>query len=858
MIEPDFASEPRPPVVAKGFWKAYRPGGAYDEMMGPDGEPRAHWREFVQAIRALGETELARRWQNGLRLIHENGITYNVYGDPSGLERPWQLDPIPLLLPEKEWRVLEAGVIQRATLLNMFLADMYGPQKLLTSGALPAGVVFGHPMFLRPCFGVTPPGGTYLHVYAVDLARAPSGQWWVVNDRTQAPSGFGYACENRVVISRVLPEIFHECRAERLAAFTKKFRQGLRMMSPRKVEHPRVMLLTPGPYNETYFEHSYMARLLGCTLVEGEDLTVRENSVYHKTLSGLNPVDVILRRLDEDFSDPLEFRSDSSLGVAGLFGATAAHRVAVANAFGSGLVETPALRAFLGPLCRHLLGADLLLPNVATWWCGQPGPMEYVLNHLDHLRVLPVNATRGTAFFTEPVLTAQERAELASRIRFRPQLYAAHERIVPSTTPTLEEDGSLVPRPTLLRVFLIAHQDSYLVFPGGLARVAPAALASQAPAFLPALLRGPGSKDTWIIRDSPIDEPPSAAAAQPSIELRRGKTDISSRVADNLFWLGRYTERFEGMVRLFRTILDWLAEGSVFDATTAVRRLIKVPIALGYVQALKPSTTARATFAAIESELLASIFDAQRPTGLRAVLTCLHRLAGSTRDRMSPDVWRILNHLADEMAHPSRRAGIQLGETVALLNQMLLTLAAFSGIEAENTTRALDWRFLNMGRRLERAMHTMRIFRELLIKVEDDEALLLEILLDLHDSSITYRSRYFGGIHIVCVVDLLLMDESNPRSVGFQLAAIADHLLHLPRDADETLLSGERKLLLRAQSQLRLADPGILASTVADGRRTALGTLLSDLASTLPQFSDSLTLHYFSHAPAVSEEMASP
>ena len=357
------------PLLSAGYSQT---AGVYDEMSAAPGVLRPHWDVFINSLSALGAQELRRRWQTARQRIRENGVTYNVYGDPLGMDRPWNLDAIPLMIPPAEWSQLEAGLIQRARLLNLILADLYGPQKLLRGGQIPPALVFANPGFWRPCHGVTVSGNTYLHLLAVDLARGPDGEWWVISDRTQAPSGAGYSLENRIVMAETFPDLFREFQVKRLASFFRSFRETLLRLSPRNRENPRVVLLTPGPFNETYFEHSYLARYLGFTLVQGGDLTVRDNRVFLKTLEGLKQVDVILRRVDDSFCDPIELRSDSYLGVAGLVEAVRAGNVAVANALGSGLIETSAFMPFFPGLCRRMLGEDLKLPAAATWWCGQP------------------------------------------------------------------------------------------------------------------------------------------------------------------------------------------------------------------------------------------------------------------------------------------------------------------------------------------------------------------------------------------------------------------------------------------------------------------------------------------------------
>src|ERR1700681_2743449 len=413
------------PLLSTGYPQT---AGVYDEMSAALGVLRPHWDLFINSLSALRGQELARRWQTARQRIRENGVTYNVYGDPLGMDRPWNLDAIPLMISPQEWRLLEAGLIQRARLLNLILADLYGPQQLLRGGLIPPALVFANPGFWRPCHGLRVPGDTYLHLLAVDLARGPDGEWWVISDRAQAPSGAGYSLENRIVMAQSFPDLFREFRVKRLASFFRSFRDTLVRLSPVARDNPRVVLLTPGPFNETYFEHSYLARYLGFTLVQGGDLTVRDSRVFLKTLEGLKQVDVILRRLDDSFCDPIELRSDSYLGVAGLGEAVRAGNVAVANALGSGLIETSAFMPFLPGLSRRVLGEELKLKSVATWWCGQPQPLQYVRDNLDFLVIKPAFPSKGM----EPVfggkLPVEERARLLDRIAQRPQEFAGQER----------------------------------------------------------------------------------------------------------------------------------------------------------------------------------------------------------------------------------------------------------------------------------------------------------------------------------------------------------------------------------------------------------------------------------------------
>jgi uncharacterized circularly permuted ATP-grasp superfamily protein/uncharacterized alpha-E superfamily protein len=806
--------------------------GLHDEMLDAEGAPRAHWAPLVRSLERMGAAELTRRWEGARRLIHENGVTYNVYGDPRGMDRPWELDPIPLVLAPDEWSRIREALAQRARLLDALLADLYGAQRLLRENLLPAELVFAHPGYLRPCHGAAANAAS-LQLYAADLARAPDGQWWVLGDRTQAPSGAGYALENRLVLSRILPEAFRESRVERLAGFFQHLRDNLRSLAPRQRDNPRVALLTPGPYNETYFEHAYLARYLGFTLVEGGDLTVRDRAVYLKTLGGLEPVDVILRRVDDGFCDPLSLRSDSSLGVAGLVHAVRAGNVAVANALGSGFAESPALLAFLPRLCRELLGEELALPSVATWWCGQDDALGYVEAHFDELVVKP--AFPGTG--QEPVFGARlakaERESLIAAMRARPHAFVAQEQVPLSTAPVWGAER-VHARHLVLRAFATAaaaRGGEWEVMPGGLTRV------SVAPdSLVVSMQRGGGSKDTWVCCErTPTNvtllRPPGAP-----IELTRGGAELPSRVADNLFWLGRYLERLEAVARLARAIVARIA-GESPETDSALPALVYALVRSGAVD----EGLARESRA-----LLSAIFASDSSRSIRATLSSVHQLAFALRDQISLDTWRVLSELQQDASGPSA-ASWSLSAARDALNRMIVRLSAWSGLTMESMTRTVGWRFADMGRRMERGTSVAILLDACLVEASDDESARLEALLEVAESAITYRRRYRGELQAVPVLDLLLSDETNPRSLVFQLAALEQHLAHVRgagAGAERTL---DERLALAALARVRLADVAELCAVEA-GKRLKLAELLARTLGDLPGLSDALTRSYLSHA----------
>ncbi len=608
----------------------------YDELLGPDGSIRNHWQPLIEYLVDGGAEAARRSVEMTRRLIVENGVTYNVYADPQGRDRPWQLDPLPLLVAADEWSAIEAGVQQRARLLNALLADLYGPQELIAEGVVPAELAFGHPNFLWPAHHTRPRDGAWLHLYAADLARAPNGRWWVLNDRTQTPSGLGYALENRAIVGRVLPGLINELSARPLAGFLNALRESL-VEGTADEGTSLAVVLTPGPFNETYFEHAYLARQLGLPLVQGQDLTVRADTVFLKTLPGLRRVHAILRRMDDDYCDPLELRPDSTLGVPGLLGAVRAGRVTLANGLGSGLLESAAWQGFLPGASRWLLNEPLQLPSVATWWCGEQPALDYVVTHLDQL---VVKATYPNQKF-EPcfgrTLGAEERTDLIHRLRGRPYAYVAQERVSLSQAPSWRAGATvrLAPRTLTMRVFAVATARGYQVMPGGLARIA-----AEGAVDIVSTQRGGGSKDVWVLSGTTARAPAAdgAVIAEPHGLPRRTRRDeLPSQLVENLFWLGRYSERCEDKARLVRATLAMRTNEAVW------RRAREQCIEYGVLpRGGDPGIT---------------VFDDAHDFGLAADLGRLGWCATQSRSRLSAEHWRSISLMQQPVSGGRRRPG---------------------------------------------------------------------------------------------------------------------------------------------------------------------------------------------------------
>jgi uncharacterized circularly permuted ATP-grasp superfamily protein/uncharacterized alpha-E superfamily protein len=669
---------------------------------------------------------------------------------------------------------------------------------------------------------------------AVDLARSPDGQWWVLADRTQAPSGSGYALENRTIVADLLPELFRTSNVMRLAPFFRAQRDALIGMAG--FENPRVVLLTPGPHNETYFEHSYLAKYLGFTLVEGADLTVRDRHIYLKTVDGLEQVDVILRRVDDGFCDPLELRGDSLLGVPGLVDAIVAGNVKVANALGSGLIESAAIMPFLPGLARHLLGEDLKLPSVATWWCGQSRALEWVLKNLESVVVKPAFPSRGMEPVFGSELPKNKLAEFIERLRTVPHEYVAQEQVALSTAPVWE-DGCLNSKSLVLRTYVLNTLDGWTVIPGGLVRVA------ESEGSVVSMQRGGHSKDAWVLSDQPVDTFSMLRPRTEPVELRRVSRVVPSSVADNTFWLGRYVERAECVARVLRSMAPRVRRADEAELGSLIR--------LYGCLALRRSKSPRrkrtpATYEALEQDLLSMLTDLKRSESLPCTLREVSRIAGTVRERLSTDMMVLLGRLRDSIVADPKT---QLPEFSPMLTDSLELLSAFSGMERENVNRGSGWLFMSLGRRLERAIYLTRQLRVITQPLAVEHWSYLESLLEVADSSVTYRTRYYTTLQPIAVLDVLMADGANPRSLDFQLAHLADLYEKLPRhDTSDLETMQEAVKILRNINLQTVLFPSTGNAPRDAGALAQLDQYLAKLETLLPSWSNNLSSRYFSHA----------
>ncbi len=830
----------------------YHPlGDGHDEMMNAGGTIREHWSELMDAYRTLGAGELTRRQGEIQRLLEQDGVTYNVGGDDGRPDRPWTLDPIPFVLPNEEWSAIERGMIQRAELLDLVLTDLYGERRLLRSGIVPPEMILSDPQFFRACDRITLPGDKQLVVFGIDIARAADGSWLALGHRAQAPSGAAYALENRRVLSRVFPHIFRQTGVQRLAPFVQALRSALLAAAPIGVEDPSIVILSPGSLSETAFEHASIAAQLGYPLVQGSDLELRRGRIGLRTVSGWVPVHVILRRVDAGFCDPLALRPDSTLGIPGLVDACRAGTVSVVNTLGSGILENAGLASLMSSLSRHLLGSDLLLDSVPSWWCGEPVGRSHVLANLGSLVVRPLSRVSLEYSIDTARISTAELDELRRRIEAHPDQWVGQQRLTPGSTPVLNADG-VEPRPAVLRSFAVAGGGSYIALHGGLGRTA------SGEADAPITNRtGASSKDIWVLgseSQSQFEFWPSgdAMAAHASTDA------LPARAAEHLFWLGRYAERAEATVRLIRTVTARCDEFVNTATGPGPASLTVVLESLTRVTGTYPGFVgddAAALFADPTGELFSLVVDERRPGTVAHAVRHLFDALDVVRDRLSVDTWLVVGSLQRELERLERdgvvrdavvRDGDVDDAMTSVLSEMLQGLLSLSGLANESMVRDLGWQFMEAGRRIERAIHVATLVGTTLgtQRSAPVESLVVESVLIAGESIITSRRRYRSRAFASTTIELLLADAGNPRSLQFQIDRLADSLALIGTDRADgptatAALLGELTRLLASTNFVHLADIDEV------GHRPGLESFVGTVRAKLAAISNAIALESF-------------
>lgn len=814
------AATPDQPLLFQAF--AGQAGG-YNELFELSGTPRPHWQTLIDAFNSAGSERLQQRQQKAARMRHEDGATFNPFADQGGRISAWPLDLLPLAITSDEWREIETGVIQRARLLEAILEDVYGSQQLLAKGQIPAELIYANPAFLRPCHAIMPAGGRHLCLYAVDLFRGDNGRFTVLRDYGDNPAGLGYALENRIVISRIFSELYHTTQIRRLAPFFHRLHRSILERNALGQQDPGVVVLSPGPECQTYFEHAFLSRYLGYPLVEGQDLTVRNGQVYLKKLAGLEPVEAIFRQIADRACDPFALQRQSIDGVAGLVQAAREGTVDLINPLGSGFVDTPLLAALLPGLCQQLRNEELLLASRPLWWGGDDRQRQHLLEGLNHLQFTPAldrNAPRPSA------------DQLASILASHPYQVIAGEPIRPGLAPVFD-CGQATLRPNLLRVFACASADGFTVMPGGLAIIADEVihLTDGSP-------QQQQTKDVWVLSEQPVEPFSLLATLQSTTEFSRS-SDLPSRVADNLLWLGRYLERAEGRIRLLRAILRRIS------GETRLQDIDELPFLLQLLDTPAGESTADSEGPVRFRQLMAQLRDRiSNPDNLDSVMTILWKVqetARNVRDRLSLDCWRVINHLEAFLESPTE-------DPLELLEDTLYNLSAFSGLAMESMTRGLGWRFMDMGRRLERALFQTAMLQRGLPEICNRPRTSLEALLEAGDSIMTYRARYRTTYQLAPVLDLLIVDESNPKSLAFQFSQLASHVDYLPRQEERRYSTPEERITLELLTATRLLD--LQQVHCGNDSHSQLADYLGATEQRLLDFAQRITAHYLSRVSA--------
>lgn len=821
-------------------WGYSIPSGHYNEAYDLN-QPRAHWQYLLGSMKELGQEGIHDRHKKAARILRDDGATYALANDPLGIKN-WELDPIPMLIPSDEWSQVETGLIERTELLDLVLKDLYGPRELINNSIIPPEIIFNHPGFLRQCQGIRLPAEHQLTMHAVDMVRGPDGKMVIIGDRTQAPSGAGYALENRTVLSRVMPSLFRDSQVHRLALFFQSLRNTLNTLAAESGPNPQIVILTPGAYSETYFEHIYLSNYLGFPLVQGSDLTVREGCVWLKSLTGLSKVDVILRRVDDNYCDPVELKSDSYLGIPGLTEAVRARNVVVSNPLGSGILETPALLKYLPAISQYFLGRELALPSVKTWWCGDSKDMAYIQANLDKLIIKPSMRQANQPSIYGHLLSHSDKTEVLARISKAPYAYVAQSYVAPSYLPAWQ-NNQIQSRPSIFRSFTVAHENTYVVMAGGLTRVGlsvdDTVVTNQA---------GSQSKDTWILASEP-EKQLSLKEQNAAIAELSHQPNLPSRVVENLFWMGRYAERAESTIRLIRTVFMQL--NGIEPLPEASRKVL--------LEGLSRQTKCLPGFMQSEllrepdKELISLILDGTKSGSVKSCLLALLTCSEEVKEMLSADTHRIINDLRDNLYDLDRAfVGEVPSAPEEALDPLVTTLLALSGLSHESMLHGVGWRFQEIGRRTERALQTAVLIDSLLttnVPGSQQHQILESVLLSV-EALITFRRRYRNSQDIVSGLDLLMLDETNPRSILYQLKLLEEHYHQLPQTsvAKKPGLSPGKRLLIKSLNDIQLADLDFLTVLNGTGKdRENLKVLLTELINQLEGFSGLLSDQYFDH-----------
>ncbi|MGK0253648.1 MAG: putative circularly permuted ATP-grasp superfamily protein [Mariniflexile sp.] len=820
----------------------------YDEVLKSNMTINPNWEKLLSNLTEMGTDTLISKQNEMDWLMDENGVTYNVYNDPKGMHRPWELNIVPFLIHQKEWETVEKGIKQRAELLNLILKDIYGERELIKNGIIPPEVIYAHRGFLRQCDQIQYKTAKNLLIYSADLARGPDGRMWVVNDRTQAPSGMGYALENRYSTSRILPGIFKDINVKQPSQFFFEFNQMLIEAAHQNKDNPNIVILTPGPLNETYFEHAYMSSFLGYPLVNGNDLVVRNGKVWMKSLKELKQVDVILRRVDDVFMDPLELREDSYLGVAGLLDVVRQQNVTIINPIGSGVLENSGLIPFMNAICKYFFKEELILPQIASWWCGQEKEKNHVLNNLPNLVVKRIDRTNRESIFFCEFLKPKQLENLKKEILSNPYSFVAQEKISFSTAPDFAQD-KLEPRKVMCRTFAIAKKDSYTVMPGGLVRVA----AERENLFV-SNQRGGVSKDFWIITDEQQTNIQNYAWDKSCKISISNINDLPSNTAENLFWSGRYLGRALVTARFLRVVLNRMGSVQYNERKSDSENLQILFQSLTNITSTFPGFVGEGSEDLLKNpikEITSLMIDRDRIGSFAQTMSSFNNSYYSLRNLWSKDMWRVFDSIQKLWSKFQDDENYTISILTKLLDRIITRLIAFMGLIEESILVDQGLLLYFIGLQTEQAMMNIAKCRSLLVinyNVQTQYEI-LESLLTSHESLNIYRYSYRSYLNIENVINLILLDKEYPKSLTYQLRRIQKDIDRLPHSEITGKATECQIYISEANFKIRsLQIDSLLELSQDNVIRQKLDDILAELSDLLHETSLSVSDTYFNHA----------
>ena len=830
-------------TLFKDYFKDFK---GYDEVFSSDLGIDENWDKLLDNLSNIGAEKLNEKEVEVDWLLAENGVTYNVYNDPKGLNRPWKLNIVPFIIQKKEWETIEKGIQQRSEVLNLLLKDIYGKRELIKKGIIPFEVVFSHRGFLRDCDQIQYKTAKHLLIHSADLARGPDGRMWVVNDRAQAPSGMGYALENRLSINKVVPEVFGDINVEQPSSFFKDFNQLLLKAAPTNKENPTVVILTPGPHNETYFEHSYLSSFLGYPLVKGSDLVVRDGKLWMKSLKGLKQVDVIYRRVDDVFMDPLELREDSYLGVAGLLEVVRLQNVAIVNPIGSGILENPGLIPFLNSVCKYFLDEDLILPQIASWWCGQVKELKYVLSHLSSLVVKRIDRTHREHIYFGEFLSKKELDNLKTEILKAPYQFVAQENINFSTAPNFV-DGHLEPRKIVCRTFSVAKEDGYRVMPGGLVRVA-----AEREELLVSNQKGGTSKDFWVVSDKKQHNIQHYSWHKTTANLFTGINDVPSDTAENLFWSGRYLGRTIVTARYLRMVLNQMANVQFNNRKSESESLRILFQSITNITSTFPGFTGKNEEEAMRNplkEIESVILDEKRIGSFSQTISSFYYSYYSLRNLWSRDMWRVFESIQKLLKNLKEEEEYTIPVLVKFFDRIITRLIAFMSLTEESILVKQGLLLYFIGLQMEEATMTIAKFRSLIIVHHNQELEyeILESLLSSHESLNIYRHSYKSYLSIENVVSLILLDDEYAKSLAFQIKRMKKDIDQLPNTSTSEFTECQKNIYKAFDKIQSVRVEELIHVDPTSNMRLLLDEFLEGLSDLLHETSLSISSTYFNH-----------